>query len=418
MKSRLFFKIYLTILGNIVILALAGFAAVALIIGSNEARNSYSERAALIAAALPEGGDDAFLQSTLERLGTVTGAELTVLDANGSTLATFRPPTQIARIFDPVTIALTEGRTLTVRLGPPFKPPRGNPLILLIVVSSLAALVAWPMVRHLTRRLEFLRRSVKTWGAGDLSARAPIMGNDEITVVARSFNDAAERVEKLIAANRALLANASHELRSPLARLRMGVELFESDPTALRREEIYRNLEELDTLVGEILLSSRLSHTTSAEPMQPIDLLALVAEESARAGLSVTGSSVEVLGNERLLCQLVRNLIQNATHHGRPPIEITVSHTADHAELAIRDHGMGIAEKDIDRVFEAFFRPGGYSESAGGWGLGLALVRQIAERHSGSVRGEAPSDGGMRFVVTLPRMRENSHHHSETRNPN
>jgi signal transduction histidine kinase len=328
---------------------------------------------------------------------------LTVLDADGSILATFLPSTKITPSVDPVAITLPEGRTLIVRLDPPFGPPRGNPLILLIVVSGLTALVAWPVVRHLTRRLELLRQSVKAWGSGDLSARAQITGSDEITVVAKSFNDAAERVEALITAHRALLANASHELRSPLARLRMGVDLFETDPSAARREEIYRNLSELDTLVGEILLSSRLSHAGIVEPAQKIDLLALVAEEAARTGLEATGDRVEVLGDERLLHRLVRNLIHNATRHGQPPIEIAVVGSGERAELTVRDHGSGVPESDADRVFEAFYRPGGHGESAGGWGLGLALVRQIAERHHGSVRLETPSDGGVRFVVALPR---------------
>lgn len=404
MRSRLFLKIYLTILGSIVILAVTGFAVVALMIGSGEDRDFFSERAGLIAAAIPAGADTTSLQATLERIGAASGAELAVLDADGSVLAQYQPPTPVARRFDPVTTPLSDGRMLTIRSEPPFGPPRGNPLILLIVVSGLTALVAWPVVRHLTKRLESLRHSVEAWGAGDLTVRAPVMGSDEIAIVAESFNDAAERVEALIASNRALLANASHELRSPLARLRMGVELFEGAPSALRREEIYRNLGELDMLVDEILLSSRLSHTEIAEPLQRIDLLALVAEEAAQVGLEATGTSVEVFGDARLLHRLARNLIQNATRHGQPPIEITVLHSADHAELAVRDHGLGIAENDMDRVFEAFYRPGGHGEAAGGWGLGLALVRQIAERHCGSVRVENLSDGGARFVVTLPRM--------------
>lgn len=402
MRSRLFLKIYLTILGSIAILAVTGITAVALLIGSSEDRNFYTERAVLIAAALPEDADATLLQVALDRLGAASGAELEVLDADGSILARFQPSARAERRLDPVAVPLSEGRMLTVKLEPPFGPPRGNPLILLIVVSGLTALVAWPVVRHLTRRLEHLRRSVEAWGAGNLAVRAPIMGSDEIAIVAESFNDAAERVETLIASNRALLANASHELRSPLARLRMGVELLESDPSTARREEIYRNLGELDALVGEILLSSRLSHAGLVEPLKGIDLLALVAEEAAQVGLEVTGISVEVLGDEHLLHRLVRNLIHNAMRHGQPPIMITVSQSASHAELVVRDHGSGVAGTDIERVFEPFYRPGGYGESAGGWGLGLALVRQIAERHNGSVRVEAPSDGGARFVVTLP----------------
>lgn len=402
MRSRLFLKIYLTILGSIAILAVTGFAVIALLLGSGEDRNFFAERAAVIAAGLPEDAEPGLLQASLDRIGAASGAELTVQDAQGAVLAQFQPSPPAAHRFEPVVIPLSDGRTLTVRLEPPFGPRRSNPLIPLALVSGLTALIAWPVVRHLTRRLEKLRVSVEAWGAGDLAVRAPILGSDEIAVVAESFNHAAERVETLIAANRALLANASHELRSPLARLRMGVELFETDPSPARRAEIDRNLGELDTLVGEILLSSRLSHAGTTGPLQRLDLLALAAEEAAQTGLEVTGISAEILGDPQLLHRLVRNLLQNALRHGRPPIEIIVSHAAGQAELAVRDHGAGIPERDMGRVFEPFYRPGGHGEAAGGWGLGLALVRQIAEEHDGTVRCEAPPDGGARFIVTLP----------------
>lgn len=240
------------------------------------------------------------------------------------------------------------------------------------------------MARNLTRRLEQLRQSVEAWGAGDLGSRAQVAGSDEVAVVASSFNAAAARVEAMIASGKAFLANASHELRSPLARLRMGVELYESAPSAARRAEIERNLDELDTLVGEILLSSRLDHAEASDPIEHVDLLALAAEEAAREGLEVSGTAVSVAGNPHLLHRMVRNLIQNARRHGRPPIEITVARLGARAQLVVRDHGVGILESDRERVFEPFYRPGGHGEAAGGWGLGLALVRQIAEWHGGS----------------------------------
>ncbi len=413
MASRLFLKIYLTILGSIALLAITGIATVVLMVGMGNNRNLYTEHAAVLAAALPEDADPVSLQFTLDRLGKATGAELAVYDADGLVLASYQPSTPPASGVDPITVALSEGRTLIVRLQPPFGPPRGNPLLLLLIVSSLTALLAWPVVHHLTKRLELLRRNVEAWGAGDLSARAPVQGRDEIAIVATTFNYAAARVEALIASTRTLLANASHELRSPLARLRLVMDLYESDPSVGRREEIYRNLDELDTLVGEILLSSRLSHTDITEPSERIDLLALVAEEAARAGLEVSGTSMEVLGDRRLLHQLVRNLVQNALRHGRLPIEISVSHVKGRAQLAVCDHGPGIPANEASKVFEPFYRPGGYGEAAGGWGLGLALVRQIAERHSGTVRVDARPGKGALFVVSLPLAETNVDQHDD-----
>ncbi len=402
MGSRLFLKIYLTIIASIVTLGIAGAVSVALLGKQPEERGFHSARGALIAAALPEDGDVRSLQEVLDRLGAASGAELEVLAADGSRLAHYMPDRPIAHVFEPVEVSLSRDRTLIMRLEPPFGPRRRHPLILLAVVSGLTALVAWPVARNLTRRLERLRQSVETWGAGDLGTRAQVSGTDEVAVVARSFNEAAARVEAMIASGKAFLANASHELRSPLARLRMGVELYQNDPNPARREEIERNLDELDMLVGEILLSSRLNHAEVTETVERVELLALAAEEAAREGLEAAGEAVDVMGNPRLLHRMVRNLIQNARRHGRPPVEITVAMCGPHAELVVRDHGPGIPAGEADRVFEPFYRPGGHGEAAGGWGLGLALVRQIAEWHGGSARCEAPAEGGARFVVTLP----------------
>jgi len=224
----------------------------------------------------------------------------------------------------------------------------------------------------------------------------PIEGRDEIAAVATSFNRAAEQVEALVASNRALLANASHELRSPLSRLRMAVELYEADPGAARRAEIGRNLGELDDLVGEILLSSRLTHDGASDPFHSIDLLALAAEEAAPAGLEVSGQSVEITGDARLLSRLVRNLIQNANRHGRPPIEIAVGRTADHAVLSVRDHGPGIPAEDANRIFEPFHRPAGHGEAAGGWGLGSRPRLGPADRRASRRNGRRFGPAGWR----------------------
>lgn len=232
--------------------------------------------------------------------------------------------------------------------------------------------------------------------------RVPADGRDEVAAVAKSFNKAADHVERLIKSHRALLANASHELRSPLARLRMAIDLYEEAPAENRKEEIVRNLAELDTLVEEILLASRLDHVEKLEVPEPVDLLALVSEEGARNGVEVSGTPATVSGDPRLLGRLARNLMQNALRHGGPPVTANVAQADGTVELRVRDHGPGIPDGERDRVFEPFYRPSGRGEAAGGWGLGLALVRQIAERHGGAVRYASPSGGGACFVVTLP----------------
>jgi signal transduction histidine kinase len=185
----------------------------------------------------------------------------------------------------------------------------------------------------------------------------------------------------------------------------MAVELWLARPGPELRAEIVRNLAEIDELVEEILLASRLDYNGSdVERSAPVDLLGLAAEEAARFDASVDSipeGIVEINGDAALLRRLIRNLLENASKHGRPPIHVAVTHTADKARIVVSDHGAGIAPCERERVFEPFYRPAGRIESAGGWGLGLSLVRQIAMRHGGNVVCEAEPDGESRFVVEL-----------------
>jgi signal transduction histidine kinase len=281
---------------------------------------------------------------------------------------------------------------------------------MLLVVAALIAFAAYPVMARTTGRLERLRLSVDAWGDGDLSRRAKIEGRDEVAAVAASFNAAADRVDALLSAHKALLAHASHELRSPLARLSMAAEMVGGDgaPAAAIRREI----DELDALVGEILLASRLDHGAGDQAFEPVDCLALAAEEAARVSVSMRevapgAAAFEVIGSPRLLRRLIRNLLENALKHGGPPVEIALTHETiggrPSIAIAVSDHGPGIPPALAERVFEPFFRPEGASEEAGSWGLGLSLVRQIAERHGGRARCETPADRATRFVVELPR---------------
>lgn len=290
---------------------------------------------------------------------------------------------------------------------------------MLALVSVILALATYPVVRRLTKRLERVQQGVQRWGEGDLGVRLPVEGNDEVAFLARRFNASAERVQGLLRSHKTLLANASHELRSPLARIRMGLELMDAAEPAIQaaqRAEVARNIAELDQLVDEILLASRLDLTeTPLQNPEPLDLTALAAEECARvqAGLVVL-CQPQVLGEERLLRRLIRNLLENACRYGRKggdvPVEDEVQLTLSEevmqgqswAVITVDDHGLGVPETERERIFEPFYRASGASERQGGVGLGLALVRQIAQHHRGAVQCLAAPEGGARFVVHLP----------------
>jgi len=285
-------------------------------------------------------------------------------------------------------------------------PPGVGPVVVLVLLFVAVAAGAWPAVRHLTRRLQALKKGVEQFGAGQLHHRVEVSGRDEVAAVAASFNLAAERIETLVRSHQSLLANASHELRSPLARMKMAVSMLD-DATPERqqrlKQEIDTNVAELDTLVEEVLLASRLDAVQRVDRRDPVDLLALAAEEGARVDAAVDGSSVNVAGDERLLRRAVRNLLENARRYGGGDVSVIVATAGNQVTLQVCDRGPGVPDAQRERIFEPFYRLPGHAEQAGGVGLGLSLVKQIAERHGGSVRCTAREGGGSCFELRFPR---------------
>jgi two-component system, OmpR family, sensor kinase len=317
-------------------------------------------------------------------------------------------------------VTMNDGSALFVQLPPrqrrPDEPPPSRPWArgqmglfwMLGIVALAVAIGSYPIVRRLTQRLENLRRGVERWGEGDLSTRVPVTGADEVAFLAQRFNHAAERVEALVKSHKSLLANASHELRSPLTRIRMGLELMGSQPSSAFRDEIARNIAELDQLIDEILLSSRLdAKEVDLGTVEAVDLVGLAAEECARAGaeleLAPGSGELVVQGVSRLLRRVVRNLLENARRYSDGAVEVQVGLEGGRAVLRVRDRGPGVPADQRERIFEPFYRLPGASERDGGVGLGLALVKSITQRHGGTVHCEAREGGGACFVVALPR---------------
>ncbi|MFM1817572.1 MAG: Sensor protein RstB, partial [Pseudomonadota bacterium] len=288
----------------------------------------------------------------------------------------------------------------------------------LLLVGMVVALALYPVIRRLTLQLERLQNGVKRWGEGDLNVRFPVQGQDEVADLSRRFNEAADRIQNLMTSQKSLLANASHELRSPLARIRMAMELLESpqlhdDVRKRTRAEVLRNMGELDQLIDEILLASRLdAKEADMGTIEPVELVGLCAEECARVGANLDvpegQSSFEVQGVSKLLRRLVRNLLENAKRYGATAtqgdasdIELSLRQENGRTVLRVSDRGPGVPSELRERIFEPFYRLPGASERVGGVGLGLSLVKSIAERHGGSIRCEDREGGGARFVVTL-----------------
>jgi signal transduction histidine kinase len=411
-RSRLYLKIYLTVIGSLalVVMTLTALA----MMGRLDTKGEFEDRLDKFASVmLTENMTDEQRQHMLDRLAKALDADLGIFDTSGRFLqgAGNMVPIpndddqsfSIRPRFRAFTANLPDGSKLVANVRRPFDPPRHNIIIALLIVAAAVGVAAYPVVRNLTRRLDRLRQSMREWGDGALSARATVSGRDEIATVAATFNQAADRVEALVTSQKTLLANASHELRSPLARLRMATEMFELNQNDSTKKEIIRNLAELDELVEEILLKSRLGSNQPMALDQHVDLLALAVEEAAAVCADVEGDNLIVQGNEKLLRRAIRNLLQNAARHGRPPIAISLSQHAGMATITVRDHGDGLKPAEMARLFEPFFRPEGRSESDGGWGLGLALVEEIARLHGGRAYAAQPEGTGACFVIEIAR---------------
>ena len=187
--------------------------------------------------------------------------------------------------------------------------------------------------------------------------------------------------------------------------MKMAVSMLDEVGPAQRaqlKREIETNVAELDALVEEVLLASRLDASEAVDRRERVDLLGLTAEEAARVDAEVDGPALQVQGDERLLRRALRNLLENARRYGGSEVKVEIARVAAGAELRVCDRGPGVPEAYRERIFEPFYRLPGHAEQAGGVGLGLSLVHQIAQRHGGSVRCEARPGGGSVFVFALP----------------
>jgi signal transduction histidine kinase len=413
---RLYQKIYLTIVVSLlVVVAVAGFFW-RLGFESSPAGQAFELAGELAASALPPPDAPAAAQrEAVEKLAerldmnfALYGADRRLIARAGRMLP--GPPWPdalpehrgwIQGPGGPVWgIELPDGRAIVAQRLEPHRHPALHFVLMLAIIALVVAACAFPVVRGLTRRLERLQAAVDTVGAGDLAARVTVKGRDEVARLAESFNRAAGRIEELVDAHRMLLANASHELRTPLSRIRLALELFQDKGDPKYKAEVERNIGELDALIDEILLTSRLDAARTLQTREPVDLLALVAEEAAGFDVAPQGEPATVSGDPRLLRRLVRNLLENARRHGEPPVGVSLRVEGATVVLDVANGGTAIPAAERERVFAPFHRLGKDSTGAG---LGLALVRQIARLHGGDATIAERPDATVCFRVTLPK---------------
>ncbi len=417
---RLFHKIYLSLLG----VAFLGTALTVLVnhdLLKPQLQAPYGERleaeALLLDREIGVAGSREGAQAAIERAAGSLGLMAAQIDGSGRRLAGTADDLKVlhALATDPRwvhtrsglarVVVLPSGRRLVVRA----RSERADVSYALagVVLFLALAIGCYPVARRLTSRIEILARGVRELGEGRLDTRVTLAGSDEVALLAGSFNRAADRIEGLVAAQRRVLASASHELRSPLTRLRMGLELIrDSAGAAVERQvtEAANEVQELDRARGR-RAAGEPARGTPADRTERVDLGTLLSAEAERVGASTEGPSVSVMAEPRMLRRLVRNLLENARRHGgggaiAAGVE-PLSGTDGGVRLWVADRGPGVAPGEQERIFEPFYRPVGSAQSEGGAGLGLSLVRQIAEHHGGSAQCRPRDGGGTVFEVIL-----------------
>jgi len=419
MSQRLYHRLYLTFLA-ITVLSLLVTALLAR--AFHEPRIPAAHTLAPIARSLVCEAPDRCQGAEARLLETKArefDADVVIWDADGRLLFHAGHPTEgpSSRGVDgwqhglrgPVWLTpLGDGRTLGLRERGHVGPHRPLFVPLLIALAVMMAIGLVPLSRSITRRLEQLAEGARRWGAGDLRHRVPVVGNDEIATLAQRFNQTAAAIEALLAQERQMLAGASHELRSPLARIRMALELLADESDPVRRGDLARrageDIVELDALVEELLLSARAQPGVPRRTSAEIDLLALVREEAQAVAAQVTGEPLLFACEGAMMRHMVRNLFVNARLHGGDgAIRAEVRRIDAQAIIAVEDDGPGVPESERERIFTPFYRlPGLRIPGDTGLGLGLALVRQVARFHAGEVVYIARQPRGSRFEVRLP----------------
>ncbi len=378
-----------------------------------------------------ETGGRPALAAVMQRFQNITHAESILTDGNGIDLLTGQnrsdlvEDAQVSRLFP----RFRRERTIVAR-----RSPTGNYWFFLLLqrtnwfgwfirpwenpgVVALLLLMCYLFARHLTNPVRQLQKAVDRFGRGDLTARVGSSRRDELGQLARTFDQMADRTQTLLAAERRLLLDISHELRSPLARLNVAVELARSGgDSESQLNRIQKEADRLSALVGELLQVTRVEGDPSKRKLEPVRLDALVKELVEDARLEADArevrmeltppSPITLAGDEELLRRAIENVMRNAIRFAPPgtAVEVSLRETPGQVKVQVRDYGPGVPPDALPRIFDPFYRvETDRNRTSGGVGLGLAIARRAVDLHKGSVQANN-ANPGLLVVIDLPRV--------------
>jgi signal transduction histidine kinase len=447
LRSPLFWRLLISVcIANLLVLLLGGLLTRSFIV--------YSAQRDVDWPALAQAADDAYEADGVDGLDTwvrqqrARGVDATLYE-NGAPLRDIRMPPSIRHM---VPDWLSSGRDIALNPWPGLHiavqnvtgrdghvrqlvgvsssrtriPPRTREKILFGVQLGLSLLmigmIGWWVARSVSRPVEAMRTATREMAAGEFATRVEQRWSgkrDELGQLARDFNGMAERIEYLVAHDRGVLQDLSHELRSPLARLHLILDLAQHSANADEAAEHFRRaeqeIERMDRMTAEMLALSRLEGDLPGMVREAVDLTALVRDRVAAAhidaevrGIALQTSdegALSVQGSSILLERALDNVIANAIKFSPPNgvVRIEVSRLRQEASVQVCDQGPGVPEQELDLLFRPFFR-GTNAAQASGHGLGLAIVQRVMRAHGGDVSARNRDTGGLQVTMRLPAL--------------
>ena len=385
---------------------------------ADEARNAYTA-----------GGRDALI-AIVGKLQRVAQVQLVFTDAQGTDLVTGQPRLDLLRRpnrsrwrlpFPFTTRPAVFARQDSTKQYWLFLIDQRRNLSFFFLQSQhlwvlgLVTLLCYAFAYHLTSPVRRLRTVLDRFGRGNLAARASIHRKDELGELATSFNQMADRIQTLLSAERRLLLDISHELRSPLARLGVAVEFARSgEDREHLLDRIQKEADRLNELVAELLQVTRVEGDPSMQKREDVPLDELLADivydslleaKSKNCTLLLKApAAVSLRGDEELIRRAIENVIRNGMRYAPPgsSIDIELQRIGDTAEISVRDYGPGVPEEALPRIFDPFYRvDSDRNRSSGGLGLGLAIARRSVELHKGKLAARN-ADPGLLVTIQLP----------------
>jgi signal transduction histidine kinase len=428
-------RLYVRLVGVLLataLLSFVGFVAVFLKVTAPAVRELVEGIQSLLLEqaidALQEGGP-ARATAVLTSRNELSHATHYLADASGRDVVTGEDRSAMLRAAEGSRVPVPmDGRRVIVRASkdgryrlitsatPPFDFRDVLPYYTLLLTA--VGLICWILAVHIVSPVRKMAAVVEAFGGGQLTARTGIRRGDEIGELARAVDSMAERIELLVSAERRLLGDVSHELRSPLTRLNLSVELSRTmadrDAAATR---LQRDIDRLSQLVGTLLEVTRLEGEGLRASTEPLDIHGIVAgviqdaeieAESRHVRVAAEIAPASALGDAEFLRRAVENVLRNAIRHAPPEstVDVRVSTVGDRVRIAVRDYGPGVPEDMLTRLGTPFFRVERARDAAsGGVGLGLSIAKRAIERHSGDWIVENANPG---LLITMS-LRASTH---------